>query len=101
MLHQEELSRRVDVSAAISDYVYTYEQKYNDALNDVDDKTVPAEKAKDAIKADLDDNGLALSDAIYDPATGIAAIAVYDSQTGETYIAYAGTNFDADGWKDV
>ena len=24
-----------------------------------------------------------------------------DDQTGETYIAYAGTNFQADGYKDI
>ncbi|CCW40007.1 FIG01117467: hypothetical protein [Streptococcus agalactiae ILRI005] len=37
---------------------------------------------------------------MYDKETGIAAIAVKDKNTGETYIAYAGTNKDADGGTD-
>ncbi|MDE7493595.1 hypothetical protein LZ152_03675, partial [Streptococcus agalactiae] len=40
------------------------------------------------------------SDGMYDKETGIAAIAVKDKNTGETYIAYAGTNKDADGATD-
>ena len=40
-------------------------------------------------------------DGYYDSDTGIAAIAVYDEQTKETYIAYAGTNWAADNWKDI
>ncbi len=101
MLNQQALSRRVDVSATISDYVYRYEKKYTEALHDGDNNTVPADIAEDSIIDELTKDGLTLSHAQYDPATGIAAIAVYDSQTGETYIAYAGTNRDADGMTDI
>ena len=39
-------------------------------------------------------------DKMYDSDSGVAAIAVYDDLTKETYISYAGTNMGADGHKD-
>ncbi|HEL9645008.1 TPA: hypothetical protein U0K67_001227 [Streptococcus suis] len=100
-MSQSDVTRRIDISAKISDYVYTYEQKYNDALNDGDPDTDPVKNGQASIDKKLANDKLRLIDATYDPSTGVAAIAVYDSQTDETYIAYAGTNFEADGLKDV
>ena len=88
------VSRRVDVSAQLSDTVYSFEDTYttsnhsgadlNKALSDI---TLPPQTT--------------LVDSYYDQETGTAGIAVRDDQTGEIYIAYAGTNFKADGYKDI
>ncbi|HEL9645006.1 TPA: hypothetical protein U0K67_001225 [Streptococcus suis] len=101
VLHQEELERKIDISAKISDYVYNYEKAYTKAMKDSNPDTNPIDEGNEAIADDLAADGLTLSHAQYDPSTGVAAIAVYDSQTDETYIAYAGTNFEADGLKDA
>ncbi|WP_241964657.1 SA1320 family protein [Streptococcus chenjunshii] len=96
----EKLERRVDVSAEISDYVYTYEQNYTKALKD-NPKLNQDELNKKALKDFYVPNNTTITDAMYDEETGVAALAVEDSQTGETYIAYAGTNMKADGMTDV
>lgn len=101
MTNVEELSRRVDMSAIISDYVYDYENIYNWSLQEGTDEAQAKDNAVSKISKELNDDGLRLVDANYDSDTGIAAIAVYDEQTKETYIAYAGTNWAADNWKDI
>lgn len=94
------LNRRITISANISDYVYDFEKKYTEALNDGNSKTDPNQIGPNSIKRKLEQDGLQLVGFTYDPKTGVAGIAVKDGQTGETYIAYAGTNVPADGMKD-
>ena len=100
MTKQEDLTRRVDVSAAISDYVYDYEKYYSKALTEGKNHQQAKNLAFASIKNDLPAE-TTFVDGYYDSDTGIAAIAVYDEQTKETYIAYAGTNWEADNWKDI
>lgn len=100
---QKTIGRRVDVSADISDYVYKYEEDYYAALKRGKNAKQSKEIAESNLKYKLgkDSPDVSLTDSVYDPETGMAAIAVKDSQTGETYISYAGTNPKADFWKDV
>ncbi|MBW1571047.1 hypothetical protein H7F43_14055, partial [Streptococcus sp. SPC0] len=90
------LEHRVKTSADLSDYVYKYERAYTDALNNGDDIKEASESTKKELNQLIDRTDLTYSDGMYDKETGIAAIAVKDKNTGETYIAYAGTNKDAD-----
>ncbi|HGD6756810.1 TPA: hypothetical protein ACIZ9X_001258 [Streptococcus agalactiae] len=94
------LEHRVKTSADLSDYVYKYERAYTDALNNGDDIKEASESTKKELNQLIDRTDLTYSDGMYDKETGIAAIAVKDKNTGETYIAYAGTNKDADGATD-
>lgn len=98
----EALDRRVEVSAEISNQVYKYEGSFTKALN----KGQSTKDAKQSAETNFwkkigDNSNLQLVDSMYDPTTGVAAVAVTDKQTGETYLTYAGTNYDADGMKDV
>ena len=80
---------RITDSADISDFVYDYEKEFARYIKS--GKTIQEAKslARKFILEKLNNqSNLTFTDATYDPATGIAAIAVYDSQTGETYIAY-------------
>ena len=89
----EKTNRRVEVSAQISDVVYTVENNYTANLPD------PLANAR----KELNDAGIYdvdIVDYMYDKDSGVAAIAVEDTKTGETYIAYAGTNMGANGHKD-
>ncbi|HHT7814783.1 TPA: hypothetical protein ACT2IF_002177, partial [Streptococcus suis] len=103
-MSREEINRRVEVSAAIADSVYKFEEYYvNNVRSLLDKDKEDFQKIKNRLEskdAPLPPN-TELKDYYYDPSTGVAAIAVYDSVTGETYIAYAGTNMDADGSADV
>lgn len=99
------LNRRVEVSAEISDYVYDYETSYTSIMKNIEskgDKVDPESVNREAISTleNLPSN-TSIVDAMYDRKTGVAAIAVEDHQTEETYIAFAGTNTDADGLKDI
>ena len=89
----EKSNRRVEVSALISDVVYTFETNYTANLPD------PLANARKELE-DAGINNVEIVDHMYDKDSGVAAIAVKDTMTGETYIAYAGTNMDADGHKD-
>ena len=51
--------------------------------------------------AGVDSSSYEIVDCMYDKDSGVAAIAVYDKFTEETYISYAGTNYKADGHKDI
>lgn len=91
-MSREEINRRVEVSAGIADSVYEFEKFYMKNARSLSNKD--AEDFQKIIqKLDINDASLPLNtelkDYYYDPSTGVAAIAVYDSVTGETYIAYA------------
>ena len=90
----EKSNRRVEVSAKISDYVYEYEKDYT-----FRNPKNPLETTEMLIKKSYGDS-VTIVDKMYDSDSGVAAIAVYDDLTKETYIAYAGTNMEADGHKD-
>ena len=91
----EKSNRRVEMSAVLSDAVYKYEIAYTAGGND------PIEMAVGVLRdAGIDKDSYKIVDKMYDPDSGVAAIAVYDKLTKETYISYAGTNMDADGHKD-
>ena len=90
----EKSNRRVDVSAKISDYVYEYEKDYT-----FRNPQNPLKTTEKLIEESYGDS-VKIVDKMYDPDSGVAAIAVYDKLTKETYIAYAGTNMGADGHKD-
>lgn len=92
----EKSNRRVEMSAVLSDAVYEYEKDY----------TAGGKKPTEMAVAVLDDAGVDSSsyeivDSMYDKDSGVAAIAVKDTLTEETYISYAGTNYKADGHKDI
>ena len=92
----EKSNRRVEMSAALSDAVYDYEKAYTGVI-----KGDPETVAQDALRdAGIDKDSYKIVDSMYDPNSGVAAIAVYDKLTKETYISYAGTNMGADGHKD-
>lgn len=103
---QEKSERRVDVASQISDAVYTYENTYTDAIKARElqvGKTISDVSGIDEFalgETKLPPN-TQIVDSMYDRESGVAAIAVYDSETEETYIAYAGTNAKADGQKDI
>ena len=88
-------NRRVDVSANISDYVYEYEKDYT-----VRNPKNPLKTTEKLIEESYGDS-VKIVDSMYDKDSGVAAIAVYDKFTEETYISYAGTNYKADGHKDI
>lgn len=88
-------NRRVDVSANISDYVYEYEKDYT-----VRNPKNPLKTTEKLIEESYGDS-VKIVDSMYDKDSGVAAIAVEDTLTGETYISYAGTNYKADGHKDI
>ncbi|WP_261147397.1 SA1320 family protein [Streptococcus mitis] len=91
----EKSNRRVEMSAVLSDAVYDYEQDYTSGGDN------PIGEAKAVLdKAGIDESSYDIVDSMYDKDSGVAAIAVKDTMTGETYIAYAGTNMGADGHKD-
>ena len=92
----EKSNRRVEMSAVLSDAVYKYEIAYTAGRNN------PTEMAVGVLDdAGVDSSSYDIVDSMYDPDSGVAAIAVYDKVTKETYISYAGTNMDADGHKDI
>jgi hypothetical protein len=93
----EKSNRRVEMSAVLSDAVYNYEKAYTGAIVG-DPETVTKDVLRDA---GIDKDSYDIVDKMYDPDSGVAAIAVYDKVTKETYISYAGTNMDADGHKDI
>lgn len=100
---QESINRRINVSAAISDYVYDYEKEYAKALKEGATAEEARLRAETVFRYSADKDGytnLKIAGSMYDTETGVAGIAVKDGQTGETYIAYAGTNVPADGMKD-
>lgn len=91
----EKSNRRVEMSAVLSDAVYEYEKDYTAGGND------PTEMAVGVLRdAGIDKDSYKIVDSMYDRGSGVAAIAVYDDLTKETYISYAGTNMGADGHKD-
>ena len=92
----EKSNRRVEMSAVLSDAVYNYEKAYTGAI-----EGNPEKVTKDVLNdAGIHKDSYKIVDTMYDPDSGVAAIAVKDTMTGETYIAYAGTNMSADGHKD-
>lgn len=112
---KEIIERRVDVSADISYYVYKFENAYTDELKKVENgkshlsDSQIKEQAIEATKAVISEEekelsinkNIEITHAMYDQDTGVAAIAVKDKVTEETYIAFAGTNAGADGWSDI
>ena len=91
----EKSNRRVEMSAILSDAVYNYEQDYTGGGDN------PIGEAKAVLdKAGINEKSYKIVDSMYDRGSGVAAIAVYDDLTKETYISYAGTNMGADGHKD-
>ena len=92
----EKSNRRVEMSAVLSDAVYEYEKAYTSGQQD------PTLKADDVLKkAGINTKSYEIVDSMYDKDSGVAAIAVKDKLTEETYISYAGTNYKADGHKDI
>lgn len=92
----EKSNRRVEMSAVLSDAVYNYEKAYTGAI-----EGNPEKVTKDVLHdAGIHKDSYKIVDTMYDPDSGVAAIAVYDELTKETYISYAGTNMEADGHKD-
>jgi len=92
----EKSNRRVEMSAVLSDAVYEYEKGYTAGEDN------PIKRTEIFLKdAGIDGDSYKIVDKMYDPDSGVAAIAVKDTMTGETYISYAGTNMDADGHKDI
>lgn len=92
----EKSNRRVEMSSILSDAVYDYERAYTAGK---ENPTLMVEGVLD--KAGVDSSSYEIVDSMYDKDSGVAAIAVYDELTKETYISYAGTNMDADGHKDI
>lgn len=92
----EKSNRRVEMSAILSDAVYDYEKAYTAGK---ENPTLMVEGVLD--KAGVDSSSYEIVDSMYDKDSGVAAIAVKDTMTGETYISYAGTNYNADGHKDI
>lgn len=92
----EKSNRRVEMSAILSDAVYDYEKAYTAGK---ENPTLMVEGVLD--KAGVDSSSYEIVDSMYDKDSGVAAIAVYDKYTDETYISYAGTNYKADGHKDI
>lgn len=91
----EKSNRRVEMSAVLSDAVYKYEVAYTAGRKN------PTEMAVGVLDdAGVDSSSYKIVDSMYDRGSGVAAIAVYDDLTKETYISYAGTNMGADGHKD-
>lgn len=91
----EKSNRRVEMSAVLSDAVYEYEKGYTAGEDN------PIKRTEIFLKdAGIDGDSYKIVDKMYDPDSGVAAIAVKDTMTGETYISYAGTNMEADGHKD-
>ena len=87
----EKSNRRVEMSAVLSDAVYKYEVAYTAGRKN------PTEMAVGVLRdAGIDKDSYKIVDSMYDRGSGVAAIAVEDTMTGETYIAYAGTNMEAD-----
>ncbi|RFU52930.1 hypothetical protein DDV23_06940, partial [Streptococcus chenjunshii] len=82
----EKLERRVDISAELSDYVYTYEQNYTKFLKREESKNIEVnvtninKKAINTIENRMPSD-TTITDAMYDEETGVAALAVEDSQT--------------------
>lgn len=104
MNNEETIKRRIFVSAEISNSVYRFEQ-YEAKIGNIDSRSeesyiVKLEEIMSKSDAPLP-SGTHLVDYHYDERLGVAAIAVSDDVTGETYIAYAGTNAGADGTKDI
>lgn len=104
MTNEEEVKRRIAVSAQISDSVYEFE-KHETMVGNIknlpkEEYLVKLENVMSKAKMPLP-SGTHLVDYHYDERLGVAAIAVADDVTGETYIAYAGTNAGADGTKDI
>ena len=92
----EKSNRRVEMSAVLSDAVYEYENGYTAGEDN------PIKRTEIFLKdAGIDKDSYEIVDSMYDSNSGVAAIAVKDTMTGETYIAYAGTNYKADGHKDI
>lgn len=94
MSPSEKLDRRIDSSSDLSQYVYDFEKQYTEYMKKGYSEKNASIQARRTLNEILQENnpGLRSSDAMYDKETGIAAIAVKDKNTGETYIAYAGTN---------
>ena len=91
----EKSNRRVEMSAVLSDAVYEYEKGYTAGEDN------PIKRTEIFLKdAGIDGDSYKIVDKMYDSDSGVAAIAVKDTMTGETYISYAGTNMEADGHKD-
>ena len=83
------------MSAVLSDAVYEYEKGYTAGEDN------PIKRTEIFLKdAGIDGDSYKIVDKMYDPDSGVAAIAVKDTMTGETYISYVGTNVEADGHKD-
>ena len=93
----EKSNRRVEMSAVLSDAVYNYEKAYTGAIEG-DPETVTKDVLRDA---GINTKSYEIVDSMYDKDSGVAAIAVKDKLTEETYISYAGTNYKADGHKDI
>lgn len=91
----EKSNRRVEVSSEISDYVYEFEKDYTKR-----NPQNPLATTEQLIKQSYG-KSIKIVDSMYDEKSGVAAIAVEDTLTGETYIAYAGTDYEADGHKDI
>ncbi|KXT85058.1 hypothetical protein STRDD11_00567 [Streptococcus sp. DD11] len=102
----EKTERRVDMASQISDAVYTYENIYTDAIKAREAQVGQSVSDvsgidKIAVGKTIVPTDTEIVGSMYDRDTGVAAIAVYDKLTEETYIAYAGTNAKADGQKDI
>ena len=87
----EKSNRRVEMSAVLSDAVYEYEKGYTAGEDN------PIKRTEIFLKdAGIDGDSYKIVDKMYDPDSGVAAIAVKDTMTGETYISYVGTNVEPD-----
>ena len=109
---QMNMERRVQLSAEASQIVYNFEQNYTKLLAE------PSKTQQEISKQSMDyfnkikefnefknyelfKGDATIIDATYDSETGVAAIAVKDHVTDETYLAFAGTNYEADTYKDI
>ena len=80
----EKSNRRVEMSAVLSDAVYEYEKGYTAGEDN------PRKRTEIFLKdAGVDSSSYKIVDSMYDKDSGVAAIAVYDEVTKETYISYA------------
>ena len=107
MSTQQNMERRIDLSSEASLQVYNYEKTYTRLQEKYKDKILNNENdiqkqiQTEAIKAANNFKDATIIDATYDSETGVAAIAVKDQVTDETYLAFAGTNYEADTYKDI
>ena len=100
----KQLERKIDNGITLAEQSYRFEKGILDFKEKKDHypsiKETRGIMTDDKYKINLPED-IEFLNYHYDENTGAFGIAVEDKQIGEVHIAYAGTNRDADGFKDV